>query len=168
MPTRKENLHNIMRRETKLRFSERAAGHALAVKKDFQFYCVITGLSPEHRPTSAHYTLDCAHIFPRSTFPELTLCVENGLPIIHYRHSWRYGQQAGDFGCLDLKEPTSLASDRGVTERFEWLAKHTHEDFKPAVSDRLRRLVVEASKFSASVMHRKRELLAIVDRMADA
>ena len=153
----------MIRPLTKLRFEATQKAACLKAAKDFHRYCVITGLSPEHRPTLRQYTLDGAHVFPRSTFPDLAKCVENILPMIHYRHSWRSGYHIDDsMGCLDLADSTSLARDRTPSERIEWLTRHVHDDLWPKVKPRLILLVSEGAKVSKGVLSRRDECLEVI------
>lgn len=152
----------MIKPETKLRFAATQKAAIIQAKKDFHGYCVISRLSPENRPIDARYTLDGADIFPRSTFPELAKCVENILPMIHYRHSWRYGQEAGDFGCLDLQTPTALSPDRITSDRIKWLSEHLHEDCRPLAIPRLKKLITEGSKISGFIKINQHLLLDIL------
>ena len=153
----------MIRPLTKLNFEATQKAACLKAVKEFQRYCVIIGLSPEHRPTERRYSLDAAHVFPRSTFPELAKCVENILPIIHYRHSWRAGfLHNDDIHCLDLAESTSLGADRTPSERIEWLTRHVHDDLWPKVKPRLIMLVSEGAKVSKGVLSRRDEALEII------
>ena len=153
----------MIRPQTKLHFEATQKSACLKAVKEFQRYCVITGLSPEHRPAERRYALDAAHVFPRSTFPELAKCVQNILPIIHYRHSWRAGfLQNDDSHCLDLQESSSRGADRTPSERIEWLTRHVHDDLWPKVKPRLILLVSEGAKVSKGVLSRRDEALEII------
>lgn len=153
----------MMRKNSKLRFADSVANAKIKAKRDFYGYCCITGLSPEHRPTERLYALDGAHIMPASTFPELAKCVDNVLPIIHYRHSWRSGYPKDDTtGCLDLRDSTSLSSDRTPIQRIKWLVDHVHAEFRPQVFARLRLLITEGAKISQKVLSRRDEAMEII------
>jgi hypothetical protein len=154
----------MIRAETKLKFAPTVNAAKIQAKRDFMAYCIITGMSPEHRPTARMFALDGAHAFPASTFPELARCVTNILPIIHYRHSWRSGYPKNDgVGCLDLMDSTMLGSDRNPIERIAWLVEHTHAEFRPQVFERLKLLITEGSKISKGVLSRRDEALSILD-----
>jgi len=153
----------MIRPSSALKFHQSVVGACIQAKRDFMAYCVVTGLSPEHRPSDRAYALDAAHIFPRSTFPELAKCVTNLLPIIHYRHSWRSGYPKDDMiGCIDLRDSTMLGSDRTPIQRIQWLSEHTHAEFRPQVFERLRLLLTEGAKISRGVLSRRDEALQIL------
>ena len=154
----------MIRMPSLLHFEATTKNAELKAKRAFFAYCVITGLSPEYRPAERRYALDAAHILPRSTFPELAKCVENILPIIHYRHNYRGGYPKEDTtGCLDLADSTNLASDRNPIARIRWLVEHVHPEFWPQVQERLTLLMTDGAKISRGVLSRREEALEIIE-----
>lgn len=149
--------------QTRLRFADSVDKAKIQAKRDFHAYCIVTGLSPEHRPLDRKYGLDGAHVFSSSNFPELSKCVENILPIIHYRHSWRSGFEIGDeIKCLDLVDGFTLSSDRVPLERIRWIAKHTHAEFRTMVFYRLKLLLTDGCLVSQRVRSMSSEALEII------
>ena len=137
---------------------------AAAVHKRSDDHCVISGKERICLPRIEAGLLDPAHIFPKSTFPELRLVVENGLSICRFRHCWPFTQHPN--GCLDkvFDEEHKLGRDRNIPERFEWLLENFHERFEVQVLEQLYMLVTEASKISQKVLSRRDHLLRILAR----
>jgi hypothetical protein len=151
--------------QTSLRFCTNQNAAKLQAKKDFQHYCVITGKGPEDRPVAPGYELDPAHVLPAGDFPEVKSCVQNIIPVIRYRHSWRLGFPEGDFGCLDLVDGTSLAPNRKPMDRLRWLVDNINDKFRPAVFERLRLVFLEGSKlYGSKIISRRDEALQILSK----
>ena len=135
-----------------------------AVHRRSEGHCVISGSDRRELPRTSAGILDSAHVFPRSTFPELRLVVENGLSICRFRHCWPFEQHPK--GCLDkvFNEEHRLGRDRNIPERFHWLIENFHERFEVQVLEQLYTLVTEASKISQKVLSRRDHLLRILAR----
>jgi hypothetical protein len=148
---------------TKLHFEPTTTAACIKAKRQFHGYCVISGMSPESRPIQRGYELDAAHVLPRSTFPEVAKCVQNILPIIRIRHSWR-GHPKGDFGALDFEVGT-LGVTRTPIDRIKYLVDNVHSEFRPMVFDRLRMLFIEGSKLhnGGAILSRRDEALSILE-----
>lgn len=143
-----------------LRYANGVRAMRQAVRNSYQGFCVISGM---HRTDSdaEMYEIDAAHVLPASTFPEVSECIQNGLPIVRYRHCWRLPGHAN--GCLDLVNVNGHLRDRKPIERFEWLRDNVQDDFRAQVFDQLRTLVVDASSFSAVVLANRDRILRILE-----
>lgn len=135
-----------------------------AVHRASDNHCVIEGLSKDELPALSSGILDPAHVFPRSTFPELRLIVENGFSICRFRHCWPFTQHPK--GCLDkvFNSEHKLGRDRNIPERFEWLLENFNERFDVRGLEQLYTLVTEAAKISQKVLSRRDHLLRILAR----
>jgi len=151
----------VIQPNVNLRFCTNQNAAKLQAKKDFQHYCVVTGLSQEARPVQFGYELDGAHVLGAGDFPEVAKCPDNILPIIRKYHSWRLGGHPAT--CLDLVECSPLAANRKPMARLIWLVENVHEQFRPAVFERLRRLFIEGSKlYGSKIISRRDEALQIL------
>lgn len=153
----------MIRPNTKLHFAKTAEAAGLAAKKKYDFHCIVYGVN--RHAEAGGLRLDAAHVFPRSTFPELAKCQENILPITSFRHSWRGALPDGsNSDCLDLVIDKDFPGgrDRRPIERFHWIRKNTHEVYREWVHDQLASLVLEAPKLSAQVSAMYFDLIEIL------
>ncbi len=155
--------HNI---QTALTYAPSLKAWAVAVHKASGSHCTISGAHRSELPPTTAGILDPAHIFPRSTFPELRLVVENGLSIVRFRHCWPFTQHPK--GCLDkvFDSEHKLGRDRNMPERFVWLVENLHERFEDQGFEQLYTLVTEGAKISQKVLSRRDHLLRILARAA--
>lgn len=142
----------MIRPATKLRFVKTTDHAREAGKKDFDYHCIIYGVNRAALGGGGAMGLAGAHVFPASTFPELSRCVENILPITGFRHSWRGKLPDGtNSDCLDIVMTETGGRDRKPLERFTWLRENVHRDYRASVHDRLALLITEGSKLSREV-----------------
>lgn len=157
----------MIRPATKLRFERTTDLMRKAVKKDLDYTCLLTEQrGSEERAYSRSHVIETAHIFSASQFPSVAKCLENGITLVGYRHSWRFGFDHGDgIGCLDLlpyKTPM-LAPTRPVVDRFLWLREHLPDRGWGVAYTRLKLLVSEAREFDREIMAMSSELLDILE-----
>lgn len=121
-----------------LRFTKNDTSAELQSKADFKFYCIVTDLhvSDLH---DRELSLESCHLFPRSTFPEISNCVENRFPINTRDH------RDSRTDCLDYVAFTSITGSRSIIVRkplgrLEWLLANTHAFYKERLLNRLETL----------------------------
>lgn len=152
---------------TALRFARDVHTMRESVRRSYAGFCVISG---EHKTDLQErgeaYILDPAHIFAASTYPEISECIENGLPIIRLRHNWPFMQHP--FGCLDKEFSIYYPNgrDRRPAERIQWIVDNVHDDFRGRVLSQLITLITEAATFSQKVLSQRDKCLEIIEAVA--
>lgn len=147
-----------------LRYAKGVRAMRQAVRNSYQGFCVISGMhrSDLELMDTGGYTIEAAHVFPSSTFKEISECIQNGLPIIELRHCYT-GLYPHPKGCLDQVYINGRYTTRKPVDRFHWLYDNVAEDFRAQVFEQLRTLVVDASSFSAVILANRGRILRILE-----